>query len=91
LPKGVIQRRGKGLASRENPSIALPPRVHDIVDFYQRALGLFDRAKMAKLSSKKVLGLNALALKSAGVPQSIIEEILEQALDHAVFSLARGY
>jgi hypothetical protein len=89
--QNVIKNRGKGVASRYNPSIALPPKVHDVVDRYQRALGLFDRAQMAKLSYKKVLALNALALQKAGVSQDIIEEILEEAFDHAVFSLARGY
>jgi hypothetical protein len=87
----VIEKRGKGMGSRLNPTVLLPPNVHRIVSRYQRALGLFDRSKIAELSYKQVLSLNALALQHAGLPQSIIEDILDEALEHAIFSLARGY
>lgn len=46
---------------------------------------------MAKLDYKQVLALNALALQQAGLPQSTIKSVLEEALEHAIFSLALGY
>jgi hypothetical protein len=89
--RGLVKERLRGVTSRHNPTLALSPKVHDVVDRYQRALGLFDRAKMAKWDHKRVLALNAVALHHAGVPQEVIDEILDQAMDHAVFSLGRGY
>jgi hypothetical protein len=87
--RGLVKERGKGIASRWNPSVALDPKLHDVVDVYQQALRLFDRAYVSKLSVKGVLVLNATALRLAGIPDSTIEEILDEALEHAIFSLAR--
>lgn len=87
----VIDKRKKGIGSVANPTVLLPPDVHRVVSRFQRALGLFDRSKMAKLDYKQVLALNALALQQAGLPQSTIKSVLEEALEHAIFSLALGY
>jgi hypothetical protein len=89
--QGIVKRRGKGMASRFNPAIALSPKVHDVVDEYQRGLGLHDAAKVKKMSREQVLSLNAVALRHAGVPDEVIDEIIDEAFDHAVFSAARGH
>jgi hypothetical protein len=85
-----IIERGRGMPSRWNPTVALDPKLHDLVTEKQSALGLFDRAKLAKMSYDKVLALNALALRQAGVPQDVIDEALDEAFEHAIFTIARS-
>ena len=85
--RGHVTRRLTGRASRMNPTLRLPNDIHKIVNRYQRALGLYDKAKLAKWDVKQVLALNALALHHAGVPEEIIEEVLGEAMEHAVWSL----
>lgn len=87
----IITGRKKGLASIENPTILLPAKVHRVVGKYQRALGLFNESYVKGLSYKKVLSLNALALKHAGANQATIMKIMKEAVEHAVFSIVRGY
>jgi hypothetical protein len=87
----IITGRKKGMASLQNPTILLPAEVHRVVGTYQRALGLFNESYVKGLSYKKVLSLNALALKHAGANQSTIMKIMKEAVEHAVFSIVRGY
>ncbi len=88
---GLIKRRGGGVAGSQNPSLALPRDVHTIVGKYQKLYKLHDRAEVAKMSVQKVLTLNAQAMRHAGVPEEIINQVIDEAFDHAIFSVARGY
>jgi hypothetical protein len=80
--KGLVTKRLRGRASRHNPTIALSAKVHDVVDRYQRALGLFDRVAVGKMSLNRVLRLNAEALRHAGVDEETVDELVKAARAH---------
>jgi hypothetical protein len=76
-------KRLKTAASRKNPAVALSHNEHVSVGREQRALGLFDRNKLAKMSAEEVVGLNALAMKNAGIPDYVIAALEKEALRYA--------
>ena len=76
--------RGIGTLSRDNPSVAVSKEVHAAIGEEQRALGLFDEAKVANMTAEQNINLNALAMRRAGgVPEYVINQLKEQALEHA--------
>jgi hypothetical protein len=82
-----ITERLKGPASRRNPTIALTHEQHEVVGMYQRQLELFEAERLKTMTYDEVLAWNALALRHAGVPQEVIEELLDRAQDHWLFGL----
>jgi hypothetical protein len=95
---GYTSERGTGMASRWNPTIALPPEVHRAVSAYQAALGLYDRKALKKMGYREMVDLNELALREglrdSGYPEATIRGVVKQATDeaweHAIFTSARG-
>ena len=49
----------------------------------QRALGLYDRNKLAGMTAEQVINENATAMQRAGIPQDVIETLKREALRHA--------
>ncbi len=80
--KGYGQRL-VGPASRNNPAVALTQAEHTAVGREQRAAGLFDRDKLAKMSAAQCIEANAQAMKRAGVPDYVIETLKREALAYA--------
>ena len=77
-------QRGVGDISRDNPAVALSKEVHEAVTNEQRALGLLDEAKVAKMTAEENINLNAIAMKKTGlIPPDVINQVTEQALNHA--------
>ena len=64
---GLATRRGIGAASRNNPVIALSPKVHAMVGRYQRFFKVFYRSQRAGMTVRKIIDLNIKALRGAGV------------------------
>lgn len=81
---GLAVRRGIGAASRNNPVLALPPRVHAVVGRFQRAFGVMYRSQRANMSVLQVIRLNRKALIHAGVPSSVVRAITRDVLRHAM-------
>jgi hypothetical protein len=81
---GLATRRGIGAASRNNPVIALSPKVHAMVGRYQRWLGVMYRSQRAGMTVKKIISLNIKALRYAGVPEGVVRNITRQVLRHAL-------
>jgi RHS repeat-associated protein len=76
--------RGVGEISRDNPAIAVSHKVHTAIGNEQRALGLFDEAKVAKMTAEENINLNAEAMRRTGlVPPDVINQVTKQALEHA--------
>jgi hypothetical protein len=90
--------RGTGMASRWNPTIALPPEVHRAVSAYQAALGLYDRKALKKMGYQEMLDLNELALREglrdSGYSEATISRVVkraaQEAWEHAIFTIAKG-
>jgi hypothetical protein len=81
-----VKGYGKRLASpasRNNPAIALTHAEHTAVGREQRALGLFDRSKVAKMSAPEVIEQNAKAMTQAGIPDYVVETLKKEALAYA--------
>jgi hypothetical protein len=76
-------KRLAGPASRKNPAVALSHDEHVAVGREQRAMGLFDRDTVAKMSAEQVIGANAEAMKRAGIPDYVIEALRKEALKYA--------
>lgn len=95
---GHTSERGTGMASRWNPTIALPPEVHRAVSAYQAALGLYDRKALKKMGYQEMLDLNELALREglrdSGYSDTTINRVVkragQEALEHAIFTIAKG-
>ena len=49
----------------------------------QMKLGLWDEAKVAKMTAAENIDLNAQAMRNAGVPGDIVEILRREALRHA--------
>jgi hypothetical protein len=77
-------RRGVGAASRNNPVIALSPKVHAIVGRYQWYFEVMYRSQRAGMTVRKIISLNIKALRGAGVPESVVRAISRQVLRHAL-------
>jgi hypothetical protein len=80
--KGYGERL-KSAASRKNPAVALSHNEHVAVGREQKALGLFDRNNLVKMSAEQVIKQNALAMKNAGVPDYVIAALEKEALRYA--------
>ena len=78
-----LGRRLTSAASRDNPAVALNHAEHAEVGRQQRALGLFDRSKLATMSAEQVIEANATAMQRAGIPNHVIETLKKEALRHA--------
>lgn len=76
-------KRLASAASRDNPAVGLTHGEHAEVGRQQRALGLFDRTKLAGMSAEQVVDANATAMQRAGIPQDVIEVLRKEALRHA--------
>jgi hypothetical protein len=81
---GLATRRGIGAASRNNPVIALSPKVHAMVGRYQRFFKVFYRSQRVGMTVEKIISLNIKALRGAGVPESVVRDISRQVLRHAL-------
>lgn len=80
---GYIEKRGKGIASRENPSVALSEPLHDLVGLNQRRLGLFDAERLKNMDVLENIGLNLEAMRRASIPEHIIQTLEKETLNHA--------
>jgi hypothetical protein len=80
---GSVVRRGKGSASRGNPSIAVSEDVHARIDAAQQRLGLRDPTRLATMTADEVIAANAEALLEAGLEHSQIEMIKREAKRYA--------
>jgi hypothetical protein len=76
-------KRLASAASRDNPAVGLTHAEHAEVGRQQRALGLFDRSKLAGMTAEQVIDANAAAMQRAGIPQDVIETLRKEALRHA--------
>lgn len=76
-------KRLASAASRDNPAVGLTHAEHAEVGRQQRALGLYDRNKLAGMSAEQVIDANATAMQRAGIPQDVIETLKREALRHA--------
>jgi hypothetical protein len=76
-------KRLASAASRDNPAVGLTHAEHAEVGRQQRALGLYDRNKLAGMSAEQVIDANATAMQRAGIPQDVIETLKKEALRHA--------
>jgi RHS repeat-associated protein len=76
-------KRGSGAISRDNPALALRPKLHTDVSTAQRALGLFDREKLEGMTAEENIRLNGIALQQAGVPQDVIQTATQEATNYA--------
>jgi RHS repeat-associated protein len=76
-------KRGAGPASTMNPAVALSHDLHVAIGREQRALGLYDRAKLAKMTAAENVELNALAMRRAGVSEHVTQTLMKEALKHA--------
>jgi hypothetical protein len=81
--KGISAKRGSSEFSKNNPAVALRRRMHKRVNREQRKLGLYNEAKLAKMTAEENIALNSEAMKRAGVPDFVIETLKKQALEHA--------
>jgi hypothetical protein len=81
--RAIIIRRGIGSASTKNPAVAVSGPLHTAIGRAQRALGLFNKNKLKSMTAAQNIELNALAMKKAGVPEFIINELKKEALNHA--------
>jgi hypothetical protein len=77
---GIIKGHGRGL-SRFNSAIALSVEQHKQVSALQRAAGLYDEAQLAKMGLREMLTKNAQILIEAGVPESKVEALIDDALE----------
>ena len=80
----------RGRASREpHPAVALNQAEHAAVGRQQEALGLNDRAKLARMTAQEVIDLNVKAMRNARTPQGdviphdVIQAIKLEAERHA--------
>jgi hypothetical protein len=80
----LATRRGVGAASRDNPVIALSPKVHTIVGRYQWGLEVMFRSQRAGMTVKKIIALNIQALRYAGVSEGVVRAISRQVLRHVL-------
>ena len=80
---GHVRSRGAGTASRDNPAVALTKEMHDQVGIEQRRLGLFDRSRLRGMSAEENIALNAEAMRSAGVPEHVVQTLQKEAQQHA--------
>jgi hypothetical protein len=76
-------KRLASAASRDNPAVGLTHAEHAEVGRQQRALGLYDRTKLAGMTAEQVIDANATAMQRAGIPQDVIETLRKEALRHA--------
>lgn len=76
-------KRGSVPLSTMNPAVAVPREMHTAIGREQRALGLFDRTKLAGMSAAENIELNVLAMRRAGVPGHVIQTLRQEALKHA--------
>ncbi|MEV6300685.1 hypothetical protein AB0M02_14855 [Actinoplanes sp. NPDC051861] len=88
--RGHVTKRLAGRISRDNPALALSHDVHVIVGRYQRALGLYEHANLARWDYVEVLARNAEAMHHAGIPPEIIDDVIFQAQEHAIFAIGRN-
>lgn len=79
---GYIHRRGIGATSTQNPAVALSQEMHIKVGMEQAKLGLHDPAKLKKMSYIENIELNAQAMRNAGVPEHVIQELKKEAVIH---------
>jgi hypothetical protein len=84
---GEIEERGVGEISRGNPSLAVSEELHGRIDAAQRALGLWDRANLARLSDQEIINKNIQALEIAGVEPTQVEIIRREATRYAAEQL----
>lgn len=76
-------KRGSAPTSTLNPAVAVPRDLHTAIGREQRALGLFDRTKLAGMSATENIELNVLAMRRAGVPEHVVQTLRQEALKHA--------
>jgi hypothetical protein len=84
---GYITKR-TGPISQGNPAVALDPETHLRVNQEQLRLGLHNPNKLATMSAAENIQLNAEAMRAAGIPEHVIQQLAKEAAAYAA-SLAR--
>jgi hypothetical protein len=84
---GYVTKRS-GPISQGNPAVALEPETHLRVNQEQLRLGLHDPDKPATMSAAENIRLNAEAMRAAGIPEHVIQQLAKEAATYAA-TLAR--
>jgi hypothetical protein len=79
---GYTRVRGQGVASAENPCIAVTKAVHALINTMQRDLGLYDDAVLLNMTGETNIGINGVIAERAGVWPAVVWTAEEMSLMH---------
>jgi RHS repeat-associated protein len=79
---GFTLERGVGIASRDNPAIALTEPRHRLVNALQRAGGLYDEEVIRNMDGMANILINAQLAQQVGVPSIVVNQAMQASLRH---------